>query len=217
MSATLDRTDPQTITCRACGARYEPFVAAWCRCIGSFQTLECPQCGGCFCRTPSEWDRLWTTIPSDRRPRRRRVAGSAEIRPNRPGPNGGKHRILVVDDDDDVRRFACCLVDSFGYDVVSASNGFEGLAIAREGRCSLAIADALMPKMDGREMCRRIKTDPATFWMRVIIMTAVYVNPKYGIEARSAFLADDFLCKPISNNGLRVAIERQLTGVSIGA
>jgi CheY-like chemotaxis protein len=210
MSATLDRTDPLTIKCRACGARYEPFVAAWCGCIGSSQTLECPQCGRCYCRAPAEWDRLWTNIPPDRRPRRRRIAGFEEIRPNPPGPKGGRHRILVVDDDDDVRRFACCLIESLGYDAVPASNGVEGLAIAQEGRCSLAIADALMPKMDGREMCRRIKTDPATFWMRVIIMTAVYVNPKYGIEARSAFLADDFLCKPISIDALQTAIVRQL-------
>jgi two-component system cell cycle response regulator len=108
-------------------------------------------------------------------------------------------------------------VESLGYDVSQASNGIDGLAIAQEGCCSLAIADALMPRMDGREMCRRIKTDPATFWMRVIIMTAVYVNPKYGLEARSSFLADDFLCKPVSVKAIRMAIERQLLGIRLGA
>lgn len=217
MMDILERSGASAIECRACRAEFEPYAAAWCGCIGSSQTLECPQCGACFCRAPADWDRLWANIPPDRRPRRRRISGASNAQQKWPGPSGTRHRILIVDDDDDVRRFACRLVESLGYDVSSASNGSDGLAIAREGRCSLAIADALMPKMDGREMCRLIKTDPATFWMRVIIMTAVYVNPRYGLEARSSFLADDFLCKPISVRAIRLAIERQLQGIPLGA
>lgn len=126
-------------------------------------------------------------------------------------------RILVVDDDDDVRKFASRLVSSLGYEVASAPNAEEGLEIARQGHCAIAIIDALMPGMDGREMCRRIKTDPLTSWMRVIVMSGVYVNPRYGLEARAAFLADDFLCKPIGISVLRTAIARQLYGTQLCA
>lgn len=212
VNACLKTLDESVARCRGCHVDFDPYAAAWCTCIGSSRTLECPRCGTCYCRTPVEWDRLWNSLPHDRRPRRSRILADPRSTSGSWTRSAADFRVLVVDDDESVRRLACTLIRNLGYHVKSSSSGLDGLAVVADGSYALVLADALMPGMDGREMCRRIKTDPLIHWMHVIIMSGVYVNPRYGLEARDAFLADDFLCKPISIASLRSALERQFYG-----
>jgi len=65
-----------------------------------------------------------------------------------------------------------------------------------------------MPKIDGREMCRRLKQLPRTAAIKVIMMTSVYVSPKYGAEARVNYKVDDSPCKPVSPAAITAAIAK---------
>ena len=61
------------------------------------------------------------------------------------------HRILVIDDDPDIRRLLRLALEDAGYDVREAQEGDDGLAIARQERCALAIVDLFMPGKEGLE------------------------------------------------------------------
>ena len=76
--------------------------------------------------------------------------------------------ILVVDDEKDIQRVAVRVLESLGYGLVLAPNGEAGLEIARRYKPDLVLSDALMPKLDGREMCLRLKNDPETAGIKVV-------------------------------------------------
>jgi CheY-like chemotaxis protein len=86
----------------------------------------------------------------------------------------------------------------------------EGLALAARYRPDLILADAFMPKLDGREMCRRVKTDPETSSLKVVIMTAVYTAARYRSEAFREFQADDYLAKPLDFQEFRAILTKHL-------
>jgi CheY-like chemotaxis protein len=87
--------------------------------------------------------------------------------------------VLVVDDEPDIRRMAGAAVELLRYGVIFASNGEEGLEVAKAYRPDLVLTDAFMPKMDGREMCRLIKSDRLTANAKVVVMTSLYTASRY--------------------------------------
>jgi YesN/AraC family two-component response regulator len=68
-------------------------------------------------------------------------------------------------------------------------------------RPDIVLTDALMPKIDGRQLCRLIKTSDAS--IKVVIMTALYKSSRYRTEAMNTFHADEYLAKPIDFAHLR--------------
>lgn len=106
--------------------------------------------------------------------------------------------VLVVDDDPVIGKIAQRVIAGLGYGILVAKNGEEGLATARDRRPDVVIADALMPKLDGREMCRRLREDPETGWIRTIVMSGVYTGPKAKTEAIRQYGVDEFLAKPLA-------------------
>lgn len=104
-------------------------------------------------------------------------------------------RVLVVDDiPANVKLLEAKLTSEY-FDVISARNGPEALAMIREARPDLVLLDVMMPGMDGFEVCRKIKLDPAIAHTPVIMVTALdQVKDRVtGLEAG----ADDFLTKPV--------------------
>ncbi|HEX2726704.1 MAG TPA: response regulator, partial [Beijerinckiaceae bacterium] len=82
-------------------------------------------------------------------------------------------RILVVDDlVANVKLLETKLAAEY-FDVVSAVNGPDALAICEQGLCDIVLLDVMMPGMDGFEVCRRIKGSPATAHLPVIMVTAL--------------------------------------------
>lgn len=118
------------------------------------------------------------------------------------------HKILIVEDDPLFRLVLTKAMKNQGYDVVVANNGEEGLAQAKEIKPGLIICDWMMPRMDGLEVCRRVKADPELATTFFILLTA-----KEGVEDRVEGLdngADDFLSKPIEMTELRAKIRAGL-------
>jgi two-component system cell cycle response regulator len=109
-------------------------------------------------------------------------------------------RILVVDDIATNRVILRAKLAAAYYDVLQAENGREALAKARDEQPDLILLDIVMPDLDGFTVCRRLKADPATAHIPVVIVTAL--NDPFdrlkGLECG----ADDFLSKPINDLAL---------------
>jgi len=104
-------------------------------------------------------------------------------------------RVLVVDDVPANVKLLEARLSAEYFDVVTAMSGREALAICKRAECDLVLLDVMMPDMDGFEVCRRLKSNPATHHIPVVMVTALdQLSDKVrGLEAG----ADDFLTKPI--------------------
>jgi len=103
--------------------------------------------------------------------------------------------ILIVDDEEENRMLLEALLGSQGYRVVTAADGAQGFAAVKTDPPDLILLDVMMPGQDGFEVCRQLKADPATWFIPVVLVTALSEREDRirGIEAG----ADDFLSKPI--------------------
>jgi DNA-binding response OmpR family regulator len=81
--------------------------------------------------------------------------------------------ILIIDDDEALRVAMVSAVEKAGYAVVQAANGQDGIAVALAERPDLIVLDILMPKMDGRETLREIRSREETSDIPVILLTSV--------------------------------------------
>ncbi len=109
-------------------------------------------------------------------------------------------RVLVVDDIvTNIKLLEARLAAEY-FEVVTATNGPQAIAICEQGQCDIILLDVMMPGMDGLEVCRRLKTNPRTAQIPVIIITALDQpsDRVAGLEAG----ADDFLTKPVNDIAL---------------
>ncbi len=118
--------------------------------------------------------------------------------------------VLVVDPDKQIETQALRMVEGLGYGAIVARDGHEGLEAARKYLPDLILTDALMPKLDGREMCRMLKEDPATKAIKVVVMTALYTQSKYRSEAFKRFHVDEYLSKPLNFSDLARLLQKFL-------
>ena len=113
-------------------------------------------------------------------------------------------RILVVDDEAAIREYETALLTELGHEVLSAANGAEGLRLALEKQPHLILLDIMMPELSGIEVCRRLRADPRTRDIRIIVVSAV--DAKRALEESIIAGADDFLAKPIHALELMVRV-----------
>jgi putative two-component system response regulator len=113
----------------------------------------------------------------------------------------GRKRVLVIDDDDGIRKITQILVEGLGHDVEAARDGIEGLAKLQLG-VDLVLLDVVMPGLDGFDVCRRIRQDPAGRDVPVIMVTSLETREHrlHAVEAG----ANDFIAKPVDDTELRV-------------
>src|SRR6266487_530503 len=82
-------------------------------------------------------------------------------------------RALVIDDDPDLLRLVRRTLEfTAGWDVVTAGSGAAGIELARSAALDVILVDVMMPEMDGYEVCRRLKADPATATVPIVLLTA---------------------------------------------
>jgi DNA-binding response OmpR family regulator len=113
--------------------------------------------------------------------------------------------VLVADDDEDILQLVAFRLERAGYTVVTAADGQQALAAAREHRPDLAVLDVMMPGLNGYEVTRALRGDPETAAIAVILLTARVqeADVSRGFEAG----ADDYLRKPFSPQELRSRVQ----------
>ncbi|MBS0245885.1 MAG: PleD family two-component system response regulator [Proteobacteria bacterium] len=117
-------------------------------------------------------------------------------------------RVLVVDDIPANVKLLEARLSAEYFDVATAFNGTEALAMCERAECDIVLLDVMMPDMDGFEVCRRLKSNPATHHIPVVMVTALD-QPSDRIKGLEAG-ADDFLTKPVSDIAL-ISRVRSLT------
>jgi two-component system cell cycle response regulator len=117
-------------------------------------------------------------------------------------------RVLVVDDVPANVKLLEARLSAEYFDVVAAHSGAEALALCERAECDIVLLDVMMPDMDGFQVCRKLKSNPATHHIPVVMVTALDQpsDRVAGLEAG----ADDFLTKPVSDVAL-IARVRSLT------
>jgi len=107
---------------------------------------------------------------------------------------GAMSTVLVVDDDVDIARFIEVNLKLEGFDVLLAHDGEEALGIIAEGLPDLALLDVMMPRIDGVELCRRLRSDPLTASLPIIMLTAKSLSADKVVGLTAG--ADDYIIKP---------------------
>ena len=118
--------------------------------------------------------------------------------------------ILVVDDSPSVRQLVQLTFEMEGYRVITADDGVAGLERARADRPSLVVLDVMMPRMDGFDVARALKSDPATAAMPIVMLTAK--AQAADVSAGGASGVDDYVTKPFDPEELLARVERLLPG-----
>jgi CheY-like chemotaxis protein len=118
-------------------------------------------------------------------------------------------KILVVDDEPDIIRFVTKILESRGHQVVTASDGPDALMRVTNDAPDVVVLDLNIPRMDGFEVCRAIKSDPGTKHIPVVMMTAAYVRVE-DADHGTNLGADEYVIKPFLREVLIHNVERLL-------
>jgi DNA-binding response OmpR family regulator len=120
--------------------------------------------------------------------------------------------LLLIDDDPENRDILKTRLEQAGYQVVEAQNGEEGLALSVSCKPDLIFLDVMMPKMDGWQVCRSLKGNPATSQVPIVMLTACskQVEELRGYESG----ANDYMMKPWDHNRLLEVVRKWLPGAS---
>jgi CheY-like chemotaxis protein/GGDEF domain-containing protein len=117
-------------------------------------------------------------------------------------------RILIVDDNAENRDILDARLRVHGYELLQAADGEQAIAVAKERLPDLILLDVMMPKVDGIEVCRRLKGDPALPFMPIILATA-RADSKDVVTGLDAG-ADEYLTKPIDQTALVARVKSVL-------
>jgi two-component system alkaline phosphatase synthesis response regulator PhoP len=117
-------------------------------------------------------------------------------------------RILIADDDAQNADLLEAYLDGAGYETKVAANGEDTLAAARAWKPDLILLDVMMPKLSGFEVCRRLRADPATRDVAVLMVTAL--DQATDVETAIESGTDDFVTKPINKTELQLRVRAML-------
>ena len=115
-------------------------------------------------------------------------------------------KILVVDDEREVRNLLTDYLTGKGYEVIQASNGEEALELAEKNEPQVILLDVKMPGIDGVETCRRLRAEEQTRYIPVIMATAFGTTETEATDAG----VDDFVNKPFEMKDLAIRISSVL-------
>src|SRR5829696_3062883 len=116
-------------------------------------------------------------------------------------------RVLIVDDDRKIRDLLVDLLELEGYEVSTAPDGAEAIDLALSFDPNIIVSDVVMPVVGGLELCRRLKEDPHTAYVPVLLISGLIPSDDAGIEGLYAG-ADDYLDLPFRNEELLVKVAR---------
>jgi len=122
--------------------------------------------------------------------------------------NAKKSRVLVAEDNAQGAELMEAFLSGTEYEVRIATDGEASLRIAREWKPDLILLDVMMPKLSGFEVCKRLKSDPATRDVAVIMVTAL--DQPSDVERAVEVGTNDFLTKPIHKADLLLRVKSML-------
>ncbi len=117
-------------------------------------------------------------------------------------------RILVAEDEKDIRELIAFTLRFAGFEVILASNGVEAVEMTEKERPDLVILDVRMPKMTGYEACRRLKENPITQGIPVVFLSAKgqETEIQQGLESG----AEEYILKPFAPDELTAQVRQIL-------
>jgi len=117
-------------------------------------------------------------------------------------------KILIVEDNDKNRRLIADILSYYGYDIMEAANGQEGIDLTREFKPDLIFMDMQMPVMDGFTAIKILKNDPMTKHIKIIAITSfAMIGDKERILSAGA---DEYIPKPVNTMELPERVEKLL-------
>jgi DNA-binding response OmpR family regulator len=119
-----------------------------------------------------------------------------------------KKRILVVDDEEVTTELAKTFLERHGFDVIIAHDGEEGLTLVASQKPDLVLLDVMLPRLNGFEVCKRIKESKATSKIPVLMFTAKGLSKD--VEQGQKAGADEYIIKPFSGKALVATIRKHL-------
>jgi DNA-binding response OmpR family regulator len=117
-------------------------------------------------------------------------------------------KIVIAEDEPDIRELIAFTLRFAGYEVITGSNGQEGYDLTKQQHPDLAMFDVRMPKMTGYDACKKIKADPEIAHTPVIFLSAK--GQENEIEQGIAAGADDYLLKPFAPDQLTERVKAVL-------
>jgi DNA-binding response OmpR family regulator len=117
--------------------------------------------------------------------------------------------VLVADDDRDVLNLIRFRLEREGLRVITAQDGVAALGLAQRERPDVCVLDVMMPKLGGLEVVKRLRDDPATARLRIILLTARSADSQ--VDEGFEVGADDYVVKPFSPQELRQRVRAQLS------
>ena len=135
-----------------------------------------------------------------------RIRGSAEICDLE---RDTMAKILIADDESTVRRMIRQILEGAGHDVMEATNGAEAVRQVEKTQPDLLIVDVMMPQINGKEVCRKIRSSPETETLPIILMTAPWTTSDDFLALENTG-ADRFLAKPFDDAALMKAVQELL-------
>jgi two-component system, OmpR family, alkaline phosphatase synthesis response regulator PhoP len=117
-------------------------------------------------------------------------------------------KVLVIEDDPATTRLVDYSLRHHGYQVITAANGLEGIRKAQSESPDLVILDVMLPGMDGFEICNRLRTNPATSKIKILMFSAKTqdIDRQTGMKVG----ADDYLTKPAAPAEIVARVEKLL-------
>lgn len=120
--------------------------------------------------------------------------------------------VLVVDDEEDIRRLVRRVLVERGYRVVEAGRGTEALRAIREHTLDCILLDAMLPEIHGFDICRRVKASAKYGHIPIVMVSAVYRGWRFAEDLREAYGVTAFLEKPFKVADVVSAVERAIEG-----
>lgn len=117
-------------------------------------------------------------------------------------------RILIADDNPSNADLLDAHLDGSGFDTKLVYNGEDAIAAAREWKPDLLLLDVMMPKVSGFEVCSRLRSDPATKGISILMVTAL--DQSADVEKAVDAGTDDFITKPINKTELLLRLRAML-------
>ncbi len=118
-------------------------------------------------------------------------------------------KILIVDDQIHALQGVSRIMKGAGYKTLEASNGTDCLKMAAEHKPDLILLDVVLPDIDGREVCRRIKSNPETADIYVVLLSSIQVQSDSQAEALEQG-ADGYIARPMPNRELLARVKSML-------